>query len=66
MGTEIITIICQNEKRRLVNSTALMSKKMKLAILIHYFLLKMPPFQKMTEQATERSDDYAIIAARCR
>jgi hypothetical protein len=43
-----------------------MSKKMKLANLIHYFLLKMPPFQKMTEQATERSDDYAIIAARCR
>jgi|GEM_PF-723743 hypothetical protein len=52
--TRIITVIRQHEKRQLVISTALISKKMKLTILIHYFLLKRPPFQKMTEQATKK------------
>jgi hypothetical protein len=42
-----------------------MSKKMKLTVLIHYLLLKQPQFQKIVEQATERSDYYAI-AGRCR
>ncbi|MFZ0011399.1 MAG: hypothetical protein WAL97_05785 [Halobacteriota archaeon] len=64
--TEIITIIWQNEKRQLVNSTALTSKKMKLAILMHYFLLKRPQFQKMIERAAEGNDWHAIVAARCR
>jgi len=64
--TEIITIIWQNEKRQLVNSTALMSKKMKLTILIHYFLLNRPQFQKMIERAPESDDWHAIVAARCR
>ncbi len=65
MRTTIRTVILQNEKRQLVNSEALTSKKMKLAVLIHYFLLKQPPFQKIIEQATERNDYYAI-AGSCR
>ena len=64
--TEIITIIWQNEKRQLVNSTALRGKKMKLTILIHYFLLKRPQFHKMIERAPEINDWHAIVAARCR
>jgi hypothetical protein len=64
--TEIITIIWQNEKRQLVNSTALMGKKMKLTILIHYFLLNRPQFHKMIERAPESNDWHAIVAARCR
>ena len=53
-------------KKANVNSTALMSKKMKLTILIHYFLLKRPQYQKMTERAPESDDWHAIVAARCR